>query len=164
VSDEERFDRDQILARIDQVVSGAIPHNRALGLRAIDCGPGWATLRLPYKEELIGNPDTGVLHGGAITSLVDATAGMAVFMKLLSPTRIATLDLRIDYLRPATPGQDVVARADCYKLTRQVAFVRALAYHEDPADPIASSASTFMIFAEGRSPMAESLRRKDKTP
>ncbi|MFW6051239.1 MAG: PaaI family thioesterase [Myxococcota bacterium] len=155
------FPKDAVLARINEAFTdAAVPHNAALGLRAIDCGHGEATLRLPYDQKLVGNPETGVLHGGAVTTLMDATAGMAVFMKLMKPTRIATLDLRIDYLKPATPGQDVVARAECYKVTRQVAFVRGLAYHDDPEDPIASAAGTFMIFQEGKSAVGEKLREK----
>jgi acyl-coenzyme A thioesterase PaaI-like protein len=58
---------------------------------------------------------------------------------------IATLDLRIDYLRAGDAGRDVVCRASCYKLTRNVAFTRAVAYHDDEADPIATSMGTFMI-------------------
>jgi uncharacterized protein (TIGR00369 family) len=86
-----------------------------------------------------------VLHGGAVTTLIDATCGISVFMKMARMARIATLDLRIDYLHPATPGRDILARAECYKLTRAVAFVRALAHHGDPANPVASAQGTFII-------------------
>jgi uncharacterized protein (TIGR00369 family) len=155
------FPKEQVLARINEAFTdAAVPHNGALGLRAVDCGLGFATLKLPYDAKLVGNPETGVLHGGAVTTLMDATAGMAVFMKLQKPTRIATLDLRIDYLRPADPGKDVFARCECYKVTRQVAFVRGVAVNDDPDNPIASAAGTFMIFGEGKSAVAEKLRQK----
>lgn len=163
MAQDESFPKDVILAKINEAFTdSAVPHNAALGLKAVDCGPDSATLRLPYAEKLVGNPETGVLHGGAVTSLMDATSGMAVFMKLQKPTRIATLDLRIDYLKPATPEQDVHARCHCYKVTRQVAFVRGLAYHDDPDDPIASSAGTFMIFREGKSAVAEKIEEKGR--
>jgi len=84
-----------------------------------------------------------VIHGGAITALLDGASGAAVFATLTDFVPIATLDLRIDYLRPAEAGQDVHARATCYKLTNNVAFTRAVAYHEDPEDPIAHSVGTF---------------------
>ena len=143
----------QILAVMGQAFRDGVPHNVALGLELVDVGlgDGYATMRLPYAEALVGDPATGVLHGGAITALVDATCGAAVFMKLGKPIAIATLDLRIDYLKPATPGLAVTARADTIKLTRNVGFVRAVAYHEDPSDPIASAAATFMIGTAGRS-------------
>ena len=100
---------------------------------------------VPYSDKLVGNPDTGVLHGGAITALLDAASGAAVFASLTDWVPIATLDLRIDYLRPAEPGRDVMAQASCYKMTKHVAFTRAVAYHDDPEHPIASSVGTFMV-------------------
>jgi uncharacterized protein (TIGR00369 family) len=124
-----------------------VPHNRALGLEMVSLEDGEARMRLPYALDLVGNPESGVLHGGPITSLMDACCGAAVFMKLPSPVRIATLDLRIDYLRPATPSLAVIAHATCFRLTRNVAFVRGIAYHEETgeADPIASAAGAFML-------------------
>jgi len=125
--------------------SDAVPHNRALGIRPIAMSAGEACFELPYHPQLVGNPDTGVLHGGAITSLLDAASGAAVFATLEKWAPIATLDLRIDYLRQAEPARDVRCRATCYKMTRNVAFTRAIAYHDDEADPIASSVGTFML-------------------
>ncbi len=104
-----------------------------------------AVFQLPYDEKLVGNPDTGVLHGGAITALLDACSGASVFAALTEWSSIATLDLRIDYLRGGDPGRDITCRAHCYRVTRNVAFTRAVAYHDDEADPIATSAGTFML-------------------
>jgi uncharacterized protein (TIGR00369 family) len=122
-----------------------IPHNKALGMRMLDFKRAEAAFLLPYDEKLVGNPDTGVLHGGAITALLDACSGAAVFAALTEWTQIATLDLRIDYLRAGDPGKAITARAHCYRLTRNVAFTRAVAYHDDEADPIATSMGTFML-------------------
>jgi uncharacterized protein (TIGR00369 family) len=122
-----------------------VPHNRALGLSIVDLGDDWAIYRLGWDEKLVGNPETGVIHGGAITTLLDATCGSAVFAALPAPVPCATLDLRIDYLRPAERGQDVLARATCFKVTRNVAFVRAIAYHDDEQNPIATATGTFMV-------------------
>lgn len=145
------------LDRLSAAFSGLVPQNNALNLSLVDFDrSGMAMMKLPYRADLIGNPDTGVLHGGVITTLLDATSGAAVFMKLWDTTPIATLDLRIDYLKPAQPPKDVIARAECLKLTRQVAFVRAVAYHEDPADPIAAASGTFMITHKGQFAKMES--------
>ena len=122
-----------------------IPHNKALGMEMLELDRGEAKFKLPYDAKLVGNPDTGVLHGGAITALLDACSGAAVFAALTEWVPIATLDLRIDYLRAAEAGREVIAHATCYKTTRNVAFTRAIAYHDDPADPIASSVGTFML-------------------
>ena len=146
----EGFDRAAILPMLDQGFRQMVPHNAALGMKVLDCGPGMVILALPWAEHLVGNPETGVLHGGAITSLLDACSGAAVFLKMMSPQPIATLDLRIDYLKPATPHRDVIAKAECYKLGRNVAFVRGLAYHDSEDDPIAAASATFMLATKGR--------------
>lgn len=151
--------KSAMLDRLNQAMVAAVPFNEALRLRCLDFAAGMAKVLLPFREELVGNPETRVLHGGVITSLLDATCGLAVFMKLPEPGRIATLDLRIDYLKPATPPLDVIARAECYRLGKQVAFVRAIAFHDDPDDPIASAAGTFIVFEDGRSPVAEALKK-----
>lgn len=133
------------MIRMTQEFHPAIPHNRALGLRYDKLAPGEAWARLPYAPHLVGDPDSGVIHGGAITAMMDACSGTAAFLSLEEPTSLATLDLRIDYLKPATPGVTVFAHAVCYKRTRNVAFVRCLAFHERPDDPIASVSATFML-------------------
>ncbi len=138
-------ERDQLKLKLVRVFSANVPHNKALGMRILEIKQAEALFMLPYDAKLVGNPDTGVLHGGAITALLDGASGAAVFAALTEFVPIATLDLRIDYLRPAEPGQAVHAKATCYKLAKNVAFTRAVAYHEDPDDPIAHSVGTFML-------------------
>ena len=144
MSDDDA-ERAQLRLKLVRGFSVNVPHNKALGMRIEDMQPKTALFRLPYDEKLVGNPDTGVIHGGAITALLDGASGAAVFASLVDIVPIATLDLRIDYLRPAEAGRAIHARATCYKLTRNVAFTRAVAYHEDPDDPIAHSVGTFMV-------------------
>ncbi len=124
---------------------GFIPHVQELGMEPVHTGRGMAIMKLPYDEKLVGNPETGVLHGGVVTTLIDTVSGLAVISAPDNPQRIVTLDLRIDYLRPARPERDLFARAEVYKLTSQVAFVRAEAYEDDPHDLVASSTGTFMF-------------------
>ena len=123
-----------------------IPHAAALGLRFHDVTEHYVEISLPYDEKLVGDPDTGVIHGGAITALLDNAAGFAVRVpgEEAEPIAIATLDLRIDYMGPATPGREVIARATCFKRTRSITFVRGVAYHDSPDDPIATCTPTFM--------------------
>ncbi|QQS13180.1 MAG: PaaI family thioesterase [Rhodospirillales bacterium] len=129
--------------------SDTIPHNKALGTIVTDVRQGAARMRLDWREDLVGNPETGVLHGGAITALLDSCSGMSVATRLTRPQPFATLDLRIDYVRPATPRQPVFAEAECFRITRNVAFTRAVAHQGDPKDPIAASAGTFMMATKG---------------
>lgn len=141
---------DEAKLKMTIAFSRVVPHNQALGIRVITVTSTEVLFELPYDPRLVGNPDTGTLHGGAITALLDGCSGAAVFAALTELVPIATLDLRIDYLKPAEPGKAVIASATCYKLTRNVAFTRAVAYQNDPSDVIAHSVGTFMLSTKGR--------------
>lgn len=122
-----------------------VGHGKALGLEYRSSGDNWMELRLPWREELVGMPETGVLASGAIVSLIDTASGGSVWMKLGHFVPIVTLDLRLDYMRPAIKGETVIGRCECVKLTRQIAFVRGVAHGGDESRPIAQSAATFML-------------------
>ncbi len=142
---------------ISGLVRDGIPHLRELGVAVSEVAPGHLTLRLDYQEILIGHPETGVLHGGAITVLLDTVNGLAVLTALPEPAPMATLDLRIDYLKPATPGRAVLAQAHCFKVTRNIAFARGFAYHEEDGEPIAHCTGSFMLATAGQAvPVAPS--------
>ena len=123
----------------------AVPFSREIGMRLHKAGNGVTLLSIAWDERLVGNPETGVLHGGVISALLDTACGSAVLSAPEMLRATATLDLRIDYMRPATKGRTVFAQAECYRVTRSIAFARAVAYHDDPQDPVASAAASFMV-------------------
>ncbi|MEM1352409.1 MAG: PaaI family thioesterase [Pseudomonadota bacterium] len=123
----------------------AIPHSKALGMRLAEMGEGRAVIEMPYDEKLVGDPDTGVIHGGAVSALMDTCCGAAVMSHPGNAGGTATIDLRIDYMRSATPGQRIRAEADCYHVTRTVAFVRATATDEDNDNPVATATGAFTV-------------------
>ncbi|SNR62629.1 PaaI family thioesterase [Puniceibacterium sediminis] len=123
----------------------SIPHAGALGLTVTHIGDGTAEIVMPYNPRLIGDPDTGVIHGGAVSALMDTCGGAAVISHPQSPGGTATIGLRIDYMRAATPGQSITARATCHHITRSVAFVRAIATDDDTDRPVATATGTFTV-------------------
>lgn len=137
---------EEKLRQLDEVAEmfGQIQHSIALDLSIVSVERGSALLRLPYSDRIIGDPETGVIHGGVVTTLMDSAGGCAVLSLTPEGYTIATLDLRIDYLKPAATGQDIRGFAECYKRTRNLGFVRGLAYHEDRNDPIANFTACFM--------------------
>jgi uncharacterized protein (TIGR00369 family) len=122
-----------------------LPFSHEIDMRLYQAENGVAVLSVPYDPRLVGDPETGVLHGGVITALLDTACGWAVMVAPTDLRSTATLDLRIDYMRPATVGEAVFARAECYRLTRSIGFARAVAYHADPDDPVATAQGTFIL-------------------
>ena len=136
---EERFDPARFFE-----LARSVGHGRAIGMEYRCHGEDWVELSLPWREQLVGVAESGILASGAIVSLIDTCAGMSVWIARGHFRPMATLDLRIDYLKPAPKGATVYARCQCYKITRSVAFVRGTPHLGDIDDPIAQAALTFM--------------------
>ena len=134
------FDPEQFFA-----LARKVGHGQALGLEFRASGENWVELALPWKEQLVGVPETGVLASGAIVSLLDTCGGTSVWQAMGHFQPIVTIDLRLDYLRPALKGETVIARCTCDKMTRQIAFVSGIAHTGDETRPVARAVGTFML-------------------
>jgi uncharacterized protein (TIGR00369 family) len=130
-----------------RMVQGA-PHAAALGIGYQAHGTDWAELNLPYADHLLADPDYGIIASGAIYTLMDSAAGFSVLLARGKLEPYATLDLRLDYLRAPKPHATIIGRSTCYRMTRQVAFVRGIAYDGEEDRPIANMAGTFFFTAQ----------------
>ena len=124
---------------------GGHHHGRTLGIDYHAHGPDWVELALPYASDQIGDVASGVIASGPIITLLDQATSAAVWLRRGVFLPHATLDLRIDYLRAATPGHTVIGRGECYRLARSIAFVRGTAHDGDAGDPLAHVVGTFMV-------------------
>ncbi len=153
MSDEPKLALEPVFGPGYEAMTHHTPHAVYLGLKVVETGPLFAVMMLPYRPEIVGDPVRKVVFGGAITTLLDHASGLCVACSLQVLEAIATIDLRVDYLRAAEPGRDLYARTECFRLTRTAAFVRGLAWDKDPSDPFATSIGAFMIGANpGGSP------------
>lgn len=131
------------LKKIGEAFVAALPHAADLGMAVDALRPGEAELSMAWRDDLVGDPATGVIHGGAVSALIDTTCGASVVLHPENAGSTATLDLRIDYMRSARPGARVRAHAVCYHVTQTVAFVRAEAHDDDLDHPVATAAAAF---------------------
>lgn len=134
----------------------------ALALDRAAPGEAWTSLK--YRPVFVGDTETGVIHGGVVTAMLDETCGMAVQLALDGTRAIATLDLRIDYQKPATPGLDIRAHSVCYRVTRSIAFVRATAYQETEDEPVATATACFMVGANRTNMLDRPTEHQDLPP
>ena len=132
-----------LIAMAERFLS-ALRHCQLLQMRVVDADDQGITLILPWSQAIVGNPQTGAVHGGALTTLMDTTCGMATLCVLPRFEVCPTLDLRIDYMHAAQPHKAIYAHAHCYRVTHDVIFTRASAYQDDATQPICQVVGTFM--------------------
>ncbi len=139
---DSEFDLTIDVAKVGQVMLAA-PLTTALGFRLIAIEPGRVTLEAPWREDLVGDAERQTIAGGVVTALIDHAC--ATTTSSIKRGGAPTLDLRVDYMRAAAPRAGVFCEAHCYKLTRTIAFVRALAWDLDREDPVATALGAFAV-------------------
>ncbi|WP_299359353.1 PaaI family thioesterase [uncultured Paracoccus sp.] len=137
--------QDDERAKIAKQFMDGLPHVSALGARLTGFGDTRAEIEMEWRADLVGDPRTGVIHGGVVSALMDTCGGASVMAHPDLPNGTATISLRIDYMRSATPRQKLRARAECFHITRTVAFVRAIALDDDEERPVATATGSFTV-------------------
>lgn len=122
-----------------------IPYARDAGMRVLSISEGRARVSMDARTEWVGDAARGQLHPGCATVLADTACGVAVGTAMNPIVPFATLDLRMDYLRPAQAGSVLECEAHCHRLSRSVAFVRGEVFQQGSDEPVASVNATFML-------------------
>jgi uncharacterized protein (TIGR00369 family) len=101
-----------------------VPFNRLLGLRGESASEGRCVLRLPVRDDLIGDPRRPAIHGGVLSTLIDTAGGVAAWSALGDDESVSTVDLRVDYLEPAGLKDDLRVSAELVRKGNRVCHVR----------------------------------------
>lgn len=153
---------DPFFTEIMPQLAGGSAHTKALGFKLDGISGQTVRIRTPYREDLVGDPQTGVLAGGLVTTMLDHVGGLAVWTAIGGFQPIATLDLRVDYMRAARPREDLFAEATCYRLTSNVAFVRAWAFETRSEDPVAAAQSAYVLSNPGKHRIGANLKPRSE--
>ena len=133
------FDPALIMRMISQ-----FGHGGHLGMEYGSHSAEWVELSLDWREDLVGDPESGVLASSAIISLMDNATSLSIWNRLGEFRPQVTMDLRLDYLRPSPKGAKVFGRGMCYHLTHSMAFVRGFAHNGNIDEPLAHATGTFI--------------------
>lgn len=131
---------------LKQVIEDFIPFNKFLGVRCDHLERGRVRLLLPWRDEFIGDPVKRAVHGGVISTLADVAGGMAVWSALEDPmSRVSTVDLRVDYLRPGKPHA-ILAEAAVVRLGGRIAVTDMKMFHAGgDGEPIATGKGVYVV-------------------
>lgn len=121
------------------------PYVKLLGMRFQSVENGLVVMEVPFREELVGNPELPALHGGVISSLLDTCGGAAVWSLLGPGDRVSTVDLRVDYLRPGQ-SEILIGVGRVIRVGNRVGVAELKAYHPDAEDrPVAVGTGVYNV-------------------
>lgn len=129
-------------------------HCQLLGLEVLSADKSNLTMKLPYSEDIIGNPLAGIIHGGALTTLMDTACGTACFVAIEGMELCPTLDLRVDHMTTSERGQDLIASASVIRITKNVVFTECLVRQQNDDTLVAKCSATFMRIGADMTPPA----------
>lgn len=129
-------------------------HCQVLGLTVESAQDSTVVMRLPYSDRIVGNPMTGAVHGGSLTTLMDTACGTAVFSVLPGFELCPTLDLRMDYMKSAEPGIDLLAEASVIRIASNVVFTDCEVFQGEgeARDLVAKCSAAFMRIGQEMTP------------
>jgi len=130
---------DEHLERMRTVIK-TVPFAQLLGLEIVAASHGCATLRMEIRSEVTQN--YGLLHGGAMASLIDTATAFAIVSQLTSPERFTTVDLTVNYLRPITSGS-ATCEARVVRAGKSILTLSAKV-HDDAGNLAAIAVSTYI--------------------
>lgn len=156
MADEPRDEDEALFSAVREIFSERIPFNKLLGIHIDPMSFESARIRFDFREELVGNFLRGSLHGGVVSAVLDLTGGLVAFLsalknapgathqeKLEKLANVGTIDMRVDYLRPAI-GRQFLASASMLRSGNKVAVTR-MELHNDEDSLIAVGTAAYLV-------------------
>lgn len=148
-------DKD-IVSLIHEIFTEKVPFNEWLGLKIESISPNLVKTSFEMRHDLLGNSKRSMLHGGIVSSVLDATGGLAVFISILEKMQVKTLeetkrvarsfstiDLRVDFLRPGI-GKRFAVSAYPLRTGKKVVVTRS-ELHNEEKDLIAAGIASYLV-------------------
>jgi uncharacterized protein (TIGR00369 family) len=130
---------------LQDIIEKLIPFHRTLGFKLLKAEKGEASILIPFREDLVGDPRTHRIHGGVISTAMDSVGGAAAMTTLSSDEdQLATIDLRIDFLHPGRP-EDIVVDAKIVRNGKSVIFTDMKAHHKASMELIAEGRGVYRV-------------------
>ena len=131
---------------LKQMMEELIPFNRFLGIKVAEITSEHVHLTLPFRNEFVGDPMRPAMHGGVVSTMADVAGGLAVWAYLDDPpSRVATIDLRVDYLRPGRL-ETLDAKAHVVRRGNRVGVVDVVLFHPThPNETVATGKGVYNI-------------------
>jgi uncharacterized protein (TIGR00369 family) len=147
---------EELFSVINEMFSEKIPFNKLLGLKVKSISPDCVKTSFEMRNEFMGYYKRGMLHGGVISSVIDATGGLAAFVGTLEKMQVktieatlkrsgslSTIDLRVDFLRPGL-GKRFVTTAYTLRTGKKVVVTR-IELHNEQDDLIAVGTGSYLV-------------------
>jgi len=138
---------------LKQMMEDLIPFNRFLGIKVAEIAKTHIHLTLPFRKEFIGDPMRPAMHGGVMSTMADVAGGLAVWADLDDPRgRVATIDLRVDYLRPGRL-ETIDAKAHVVRKGNRVGVVDVVLFHPShPDETVATGKGVYNLVMAKKEP------------
>ena len=137
---------DSVKKIFKNVLENHIPMIKFIGVKVLELDAGYVKLLFPYREEFIGDPRSKRLHGGYLATALDSAGGAAAMTYMTSQEDdVATIDMRIDYLRPGK-AKEIIAIGEVISRRRRTIVTEMKIFHpHDEKKIIAIGRGVFSI-------------------
>jgi uncharacterized protein (TIGR00369 family) len=141
---ESQEELDLYFRKLTEFFENRIRFNAFLKMKVERLERGFARLRVPFFADLVGDPFRPALHGGVVSTLADTAGGIAAFTACRPGDLLSTVDLRVDYLRPAGEA-DLIADGKVLRVGNRVAVCDIVVFQEDSDKHIATGKGVYSV-------------------